>query len=115
MLNKENRLRTRFEYKISKKYGKHLSGKYFHLYVLKPKNYQKDTKVGIVISNKVSKSAVKRNRLKRLFREAIRDNMTRLENRSLWITVYPKTSSLEKSYEEISTDVTQVLQKVPLS
>ena len=115
MLKKENRLRTRFEYKISKKYGKHLSGKYFHIYVLKPKNYQESTKVGIVISNKVSKIAVKRNRLKRLFREAIRDDVARLEDKSLWIAVYPKISSLEKSYEEISTDVTQVLQKVPLS
>ncbi len=57
MLKRENRLSSDFEFNITRKYGKYFNGKYFHIYFLRPKNYNGPTKVGIVVSNKFSKKA----------------------------------------------------------
>ena len=111
MLPRENRLKTKFEYTVAKKYGGYYSGHFFHLYIVKPTNYTGPTKVGIVISNNFHKSAVKRNRVKRLYREAIQKNLA-LFPQNLWVAIYPKFSSIEKTYEEICTDFDQTLQKV---
>ncbi len=115
MLKKANRLKTRFEFNITRKYGVYYSGELVHIYALKPKNYSGPTKFGIVISNKFHKSAVKRNRTKRLFREAIKKESSKLENLGLWIVIHPKFSALDKTYEEISTDFSKTIQKIPLA
>jgi len=111
MLKKQNRLSADFEFNITKKYGTHYEGKYFHCYVLKPKNYSGTPKFGIVISNKFHKSAAKRNRAKRLFREVIRKNLKKF-NDDLWFSVYPKKNVLQATYEKISTDFNKTLQKI---
>ncbi len=84
-----------------------------HMYVLQAKNYQGEPKIGIVISTKFSKSAVKRNRVKRLYREVLQKNLSKFGN-DLWVVVHPKFNCLEKEYEEISADFDQLLQKIPL-
>jgi ribonuclease P protein component len=110
MLPKENRLSSNFEYQITKKYGKYASGNFFHIYVLKPKNYEGPAKVGFVVSNKTSKNATDRNRVKRVFREVLRLNFDKI-TAGYWVVIYPKVISLGKNYEEICTDFNKVLQK----
>ncbi len=115
MLKKENRLSTNFEFNVARKHGRYYVGKYFHAYFLVPKNYDGPVKVGIVVSNKFSKKAVERNRVKRVYREVIRDNFDKINKGSLWLVIHPKFNSLEKGYEEINTDFNKVLQKASIS
>lgn len=113
MLKKQNRLSSNFEFRVTKKYGEHFESFLFHIYVLKPNNYEGSTKVGFVISNKFDNRATKRNRVKRLFREAVQNNIDNL-GKNLWITIYPKHACLDKSYEEISSEFNKILQKISI-
>ena len=114
MLKRENRLTTNFEFNTTRKYGRYASGTYFHLYLLKPKSYTGPTKVGIVISTRFHKNSTVRNRVKRLFREALRKDFAKM-GEDYWVAIYPKISCIGKAYEEIGTDVTKTLQKVSFS
>lgn len=114
MFTKSNRLSTNFEFNIARKYGKRYEGSFCNLYILDAKNYDGPVKIGIVTSKKLHKVAPKRNRIKRLYREAVKKKLNLLP-KGYWIVVHPKSISLEKSYEEISTDIDQVLSKVSFS
>ncbi len=114
MLKKEYRLVSKYEYGITKKYGKTLQGRFFHLYYLVPRNYTGSAKVGIVVSNNFSKSAVKRNRLKRVFREVVKNGYGKIPQ-NLWLVIYPKYFSINSKYEEISTDFNNALQKISVA
>lgn len=111
MLKKENRLSTKFEFNITRKYGKKISGRCFHLFYLQPKNYKGPTKIGFVISNKFDKRAVVRNKVKRKFREIFRKSLE-IFPQDLWVVVHPKFICIDKSYEEISADINSVLSKI---
>lgn len=113
MLKKQNRLKTNFEFNITRKYGEKHQGADFFMYILKPDNYGGETKVGVVVSNKLAKSAVQRNRVKRVFREVVRKNFEKLSG-GYWIVLHPRSTSLKKGYEEINTDFNKTLQKITL-
>lgn len=114
MFKKENRLSTNFEFNITRKYGKKYKGKLFFAYLLKPEKYKGPTKIGIVVSNKVDKVAANRNRIKRLFREALKPQLEKLPN-DLWIVIHPRSESLKEKYETISSDVDSVLSQISLT
>ena len=114
MLKKENRLSTNFEFNITRKYGTKVNSRFCSIFYLKPRNYTGPVKVGFVVSNKTEKIAVKRNRIKRVFREAVRANLEKLPS-DLWLVVHPKKESMEKTYEEVRPDVDQVLSKISIS
>jgi len=113
MLKKDNRLSTNFEFNITRKYGKRVSGYYFTAFILKPHNYIGPTKIGIVTSNKFHKNATVRNKVKRQFREIIRLNMD-LVGKNLWWVILPRTASLGIEYAKIRTDFIETVQKVSL-
>ncbi|HSX39850.1 MAG TPA: ribonuclease P protein component [Candidatus Saccharimonadales bacterium] len=114
MLKKANRLSTNFEINVSRKYGAKVSGQNFHMFYLKAKNYEGPSKFTVVVSNKFDKSAVKRNKVKRLFREAVRINLDKIKP-GYWVVIHPKFFSIEKNYEEINTDFVKTLQTLPLA
>lgn len=118
MLPKENRLVSKYEFNktryLANKQKTKISQKYFHVFWLDVNNYDGPSRIGIVISNKFHKSAAKRNKTKRVFREVIRSNLGKIKN-GYWIVVHPKFISIDKSYEEINTDFNQVIQKVPFT
>lgn len=111
MLRKENRLSTPFEFKVTKKYGKKVEGATFFAYIIKAENYLGPSRFGIVVSTGYSKKAVERNRIKRLFSEAIMKRAG-IALPNYWITIYPKYSSAQKTYEEIFADINKNLQEV---
>ncbi|MBP7927901.1 ribonuclease P protein component [Patescibacteria group bacterium] len=111
MLKKQNRLSSKFEFNITKKYGQKLSCGSLYMFYLKPRNYIGPTKIGFVVTTRMDKRATKRNRLKRIFREIFRQNFDKIAN-GLWIAVYPTSTSMDKTYEEISTDTNKLLQKI---
>jgi ribonuclease P protein component len=111
MLKAQNRLTSDFEYYVVKKYGTSYEGKYFYINYVVPQSYIGPTKVGFIISNKFDKRATARNRLKRVFREVVQNNFSRI-NENYWIVINPKFSSANKNYEEINTDFIKALQTV---
>lgn len=82
------------------------------MFVLQPRNYEGPTKYGVVVSNKVHKKAVKRNRTKRVFREVVRKNTAQVPDKNLWIVIQPRKEALDKNYEEVSAEFNKTLQKV---
>jgi len=115
MIKKGLGLKTNFEFNITRKYGDYHTGQYFHLYILKPTNYKGVSKVGIVISTKFDKRATERNRIKRMFKRAIKSYLEEITDKNLWIVIHPKVSSKIKTYEEISSDINKVIQKISIS
>ncbi len=67
---KSYRLLNPFEYRQVFNTGKKLHGKYFILFI--SESDQIHSRIGLIISKKVSKHAVQRNRIKRQIRESYR-------------------------------------------
>jgi ribonuclease P protein component len=114
MLKKANRLTTRFEFNVVKKYGTKFWTDFFVITYVKPTNYTGPTKIGFVVANSISKNATKRNRVKRLLREAFRHTLDKIPN-DLWISVSVNSKVLEKTYEEICTQVNRFIQKISIA
>ena len=73
MLPKKYRLKNNRAFEATYSQRKRLSDEFVILYFGRmKKNATDDTKIGFVVNKKYSKRAVKRNRAKRLFREAFR-------------------------------------------
>lgn len=114
MLKKERRLSTNFEFNTTRKYGQKLSGQLCYLYYLKQKDLSALTRTGIVVSTKIHKSAVKRNRIKRLFSDCLRAKFDTIPD-GMWVVIHPTTKSLEASHEEICTELDSLLSKISVS
>lgn len=72
MLKKVNRLKKRSAFSATYRSGKTFRFDGITVFVGKLKNNDYPTKVGFVVSKKIHKRAVKRNRIKRLMRESCR-------------------------------------------
>lgn len=121
MLPKKNRIHTRFEFGKVKKYGTAYRYPCFYLYALPVARLEQlsrgkwniggQTQVGIVISKKLHKNAVVRNRIKRLFRASIRSQFAKIAS-GWWLVFYPRSICLGDDYEKINAEVAAVLQKL---
>lgn len=116
MLNKANRLITRYQYNKVRRFGGKYSTAYFNLFYLDISKFAKNlnTQFGFITSTKLHKSATKRNRVKRIFREVIRLNFGKIKP-GFWIVIYPKHESLDKTYAEINADFLKALQNLPFT
>lgn len=114
MLKKQNRLATNFEFNVVKKHGEKISTRFFNLYYLKAKNYEGESRFGVVVPNSFSKKAPERNRAKRLLREMVRLNFSKIKD-GYWVVIFPKEEIKEKKYEEIGTEFNKVLSETPLT
>ena len=93
MLPKKNRLTKKEIIEIKEKKPKIIQGNYFGLAYL-PKENEK--KVGLILSGKISKKAVERNRIKRQLFHALEES---LFNKSGWFLFLAKKTSVEGSLE----------------
>ena len=97
MLKKKNRLK-----KITGAIGKTINTPLFNLKI--SESGEEETKFGFVVSKKVSKKAVLRNKTKRVLQEAARevlDTMTTGKN----IIIYAKTTFTYKDTEEVKKNI----------
>ena len=120
MLPQENRLKHMKDFEILFKEGRFFAGKLITMKVWKidPKKYPRrkygaeDLKIGFVVGLKVSKSAVKRNRIKRQMREVVR---LLLKDKKLktgfHISIMAKPCVVVAEYQEIEKDVGEVLKR----
>jgi ribonuclease P protein component len=74
------------------------------------------TRIGFIVSKKIHKSAVKRNRIKRLMRESLRliikNNEQKQLHNYLSLIFIAKKNALEKDFKEINSCIADVLSKL---
>ena len=114
MLKKKNRLVSDYEFNKVYRLGENHKSLSFDIFYLDVRDYDGPSKIGIVVSNKFSKVAPKRNRTKRVFREAVRNNLEKIKD-GFWVVIKPKEPSKDKKYEEINEEFNKVLSKISIS
>lgn len=70
------------------------------------------TRVAVVVSNYVSKKAVERNRIKRLIRETVRVNLSKLKTGDYVIIVRPKAKLSDENV--VKTGLSELLKSLKL-
>ena len=80
------------------------------------RNYQThDLRIGFVVSTKVSKNAVVRNRLKRQMREIVRLLLQKGQLKTGYLlAIMAKAEMIGKEYKEIEADILSVLRRAGL-
>lgn len=120
MLPRQHRLKHMKDFDILFKEGRFVGGQYITMKVwrIDPDKYPRrqyavdDLKIGFVVSKKVHKSAVKRNRLKRQMREVVRLLLKDRRVQSGYVlAVMAKATMLEVSYQEIERDMISVMRR----
>ena len=116
MLPKQYRLkkRTAFKATYKVKHSSHSGG--VTLFAGIEKNEETPTKVGFVVSKKVHKRAVKRNRLKRLMRESYRqllkENNLYGSDKYLSLVFVCGENEMRKNFDEIKKAVKIALERL---
>lgn len=99
MFPKKNRLTKKEIVELKEGKLKVIQGKYFGLVYLRKEN---EKKVGLILSGKISKKSVERNKIKRLLFRALEGS---LFNRSGWFLFLAKKASIEGSLESFQKEV----------
>jgi ribonuclease P protein component len=107
VLPNQNRLRQREDFAKVYAKGDRYRGTYLNLRILCDSN-EAFTKIGIVVSKKVSKLAVTRNRFKRQLRAIFRQLLSQLKD-GLQIVVTVTTVQSKPSYQELWDDLKNLL------
>ena len=114
MLPKENRLKKKSAFSATYRTGKILRQDGITMFCGKKKTGEFATKVGFVVSKKIHKRAVKRNRIKRLMRESIRllikENKFSCDNMSLVFVA--STRQLGKNFKEVDASIKKLVSKL---
>lgn len=109
MLPAKNRLPLKSELERVKKEGKTFQGSLFGLIVSLGKK-KAPSRFAFIVSSKVGRRAHERNRIKRLLRQAARDNLDRLE-KPIDGVFLAKKAILGKSYTEVEREVVRIFEK----
>jgi len=105
MLKKINRGLTRKDFENSREVGRMYQSPLFGVSVMKNEGV---SQIGFVISKKISKRAVDRNRIKRLLCEAMKDKLPE----GLKVIVLVRKNILEASLEDIEKSWEGVYEKI---
>jgi len=111
MLKQKYRLKKKYQFNYVYKVGKSCHGKFLMLVYSPSKN--KNVKIGISVSKKVGNS-VKRNRARRLLREAVVPFLNTL-NPNYNLIIVAKQSIEGKKLAPVLTDLKNVLDKAGLT
>ncbi len=112
MLASENRLKARLDFAKVKKAGELVAGKNLSLAYLK-RGEETPTRVGFVVSTKISKRAVVRNRIKRLLRKEMRERVGMIK-KGYDLVFLVRPAILQASEAEIAGEVEGVLGRANL-
>ncbi|WP_018249404.1 ribonuclease P protein component [Orenia marismortui] len=106
-MNIDKKLKKTYEFKRVYKYGNSIADRFVVLYVLR--NNSQERKVGYSVSKKIGKAVV-RNKVKRLFREAYRNNKYKLIN-GIDIVLIARKPIVSASYQQINKSLNYLFKK----
>lgn len=106
VLKRENRIRSKREFLEIKNKGRVLYSPFFGWLFYKENDDLK--KFGFVVSKKISKKAVDRNRIRRILSEIVRKNLEKFENGTR-IVFLTKQEILGKKMVEIEREINKFL------
>lgn len=116
MLPRQYRLKKRSAFNATYKTGKSFHYKGITLFCGKEKNTQNPTRIGFVVSKKIHKRAVRRNRIKRLMRETVRlyikNSDNSFETKYISLIFVATTSILDKNFEEIDYRIKKLVSMI---
>ena len=107
VLSKKNKLKKKDLNKILRK-GKRFNGEILLLIIFK--NDLKNTRVGLIISKKVSKKAVVRNKIKRRIYSLIRNKLSKIKT-GFDVLIITRPEIKEKNFFEINKILSKVLKR----
>ncbi|MCG2685953.1 ribonuclease P protein component [Candidatus Parcubacteria bacterium] len=113
MLPKEFRLTDDYDFRRVRRLGRVYQSPFFKL-VVAPAKQRETLRFGFVISKRVAKRAVDRNRAVRLLREAVHHRLSDLK-KGFDVVLIARIAILGKSEPEVGTEVNRVLSKTPLA
>lgn len=97
-------LKKNFDFQKIFKKGKWYGGNLLNVYVIK--NYKESNYIGVAVGKKVSKSSVKRNRIRRLIKESYRLNEYRIINGLNIVIVWKTDKAFElANFHDIQKDL----------
>jgi len=111
MLPKEYRL-NRSDFDPIFKKGRRIRGRNFSLIVLPSENKNEPSKIGIIVTRKVAKLAVDRNKLKRQIRNTINQYIpkTLSPGHKIIVTAFPPQEPIK--YEQIKEELIELFEKL---
>ncbi|MFH1671363.1 MAG: ribonuclease P protein component [Candidatus Portnoybacteria bacterium] len=111
MLSREFKLKKDNDFKKVFEKGRYFQKSFIKIKYLE-NNFEKN-RFGIMVGTKVSKKAVKRNRIKRWLEEAIRLNLNQIKT-GFDIVVMVNPEILDKKYQEIKQEFIHLLKESKL-
>ena len=110
MLPKKHRLTDDYDFRRVRRLGRVFNTPLFSVSLAKSK-IPGNIRFGFVLSNKISKRAVDRNRAKRILREVAMEKLKRFPP-GFDIVFFSKRSLIGRSYEEVSFNFDKVLSEI---
>ena len=111
MLNQKYRLKKKSDFDIVFRKGQAITGRFIFLKIIK--NQLDNSRFGFIVSLKVSKKAVIRNRIKRRLREIIKKKIKDIKT-NYDIIILAKPEIISKDYKEIEKEIILIFKKASL-
>ncbi|SRR5258708_3228166 len=112
MLPKENRLTKKSDFENVRESGRFFPSKNFSISFVKRKE-GRDSRFGIIVSKKISKLAVDRNRARRIIKEIIRKNIESVKP-GYDNVILAKSGILRQNSAKIETELKEAWKKIGL-
>ncbi len=113
MLNKKNRLKTNSSFKATYCQNRVVSDEFFVLYAGRNKlETETDTKIGFVVSKKIDKRAVIRNKIKRRMRESFKIYLKEKEIPYLSLIMSAKENAKNADFQITLKSVYKLMDKM---
>ena len=113
MLNKKNRLKTNSSFKATYCKNRVVSDEFFVLYAGRNKlETETDTKIGFVVSKKIDKKAVIRNKIKRRMRESFKIYLKEKEIPYLSLIMSAKENAKNADFQITLKSVYKLMDKM---
>ena len=116
MLPSKYRLKKRIAFNATYRTGQTYHKNGITVFCGKKKKNDETTKIGFVVSKKVHKRAVRRNRIKRLMRESVRLYIKNYEQfdslKYISLIFVANSKMLDKTFSEVDILIKQILEKL---
>jgi ribonuclease P protein component len=111
VLKKINRIQKRSDFELLKEKGQMVPGNLVGMLWLKDGEGE-ENRFGFIISKRISKRAVDRNRIKRLLSEAIKINLDKVKSKGNKVVFLAKKTMLGKKLPEVVPEIVGMMEKI---